>query len=337
MTNPVDHTEWIDRYLRGELRGEELELFERRLKQDAAFALEFNTQKLLAEGIRQVRRDELKRYIAERTRQRVITLPRNKSFLIGIAASVALFAAGWLGWKSVLPKVEKGAVATNNPAAGTNAPDDRISALPPASNAQKDHTLSKEPQEVAAVMVPEVLHEDAEAVSPHEVDDGGMAPVEPAPAATSDAAPELVASVRVALAEWESELSEADMRLDETVTVAKTAPRKAITKTQANQEKAAAATERTPRTVGRDGNTAQTQYDLVFLNIPEPGISYEIKSGNQIILNNLDYLNPLLIRYRSRFFLKSAGQWYELNTQTKGRQALQAVKDKALLLEFGSE
>ncbi len=51
MTSPVDHSEWIDRYLRGELRGEELEVFERRLKQDPQFALEYDSQKLLADGI----------------------------------------------------------------------------------------------------------------------------------------------------------------------------------------------------------------------------------------------------------------------------------------------
>lgn len=335
MTNPVDHSEWIDRYLRGELRGEELELFERRLKQDAAFALEFNTQRLLAEGIRQVRRDELKRYIAQRTRQRVITLPRNKSFLIGIAASVALFAAGWLGWKSVLPKVETGVVASNNPATGANAPEAGIPALPPQSNAQKDHTLSKEPQEVAAVIIPEVLQEDAEGVSLNDANDAGMAAAEPAPAVTPDVAPELVASVWVALAEWEPDQIASDVQMNESVTVAKTAARKAIAKD--NQEKEASTSAPAARSIDRSGNTVQARYDLVFLNVPEPGMSYEIKSGNQIILNNLDYLNPLLIRYRSRYFLKSAGQWYELNMQTKGRQALVAVKDKALLNEFGSE
>ncbi len=331
MTNPVDHSEWIDRYLRGELRGEELELFERRLRQDAAFSLEFNTQKLLAEGIRQARRDELKRYIAQRTRQRVITLPRNRSFLIGIAASIALFAAGWLGWKSVLPKVETSVVASNNPAPGTNAPESGISALPPQSNAQKDHTLSRTQEEVVAVVTPDANQELAEDAPTNFQDDAGVPESDMQLPAPAEPAPELVASVRLALAEWEQNETTAGNTADQvsTTKAMKKVPEKAPT---TSDESFASA----PQTIRRD-NSIQAQYDLVFLKVPEPGISYEIKSGNQIVINNLDYLNPLLIRYRSRYFLKSAGQWYELNMQTKGRQPLVALKDKTLLNEFGNE
>ncbi|MEY3982836.1 MAG: hypothetical protein RL160_393 [Bacteroidota bacterium] len=331
MTNPVDHSEWIDRYLRGELRGEELELFERRLRQDAAFALEFNTQKLLAEGIRQARRDELKRYIAERTRQRVITLPRNRSFLIGIAASIALFAAGWLGWKSVLPKVETSVVASNNPSPGTNAPESGIPALPPPSNAQKDHTQNRAQEELVAVVTPDVAQELVEDAPTNFQDDAGIPESDMPLSAPAEPAPELVASVRLALAEWEQNETMAGNTPDQITTTKamKKVPEKAPT---TSDESPASA----PQTIRKD-NSIQAQYDLVFLNVPEPGISYEIKSGNQIIINNLDYLNPLLIRYRSRYFLKSAGQWYELNIQAKGRQPLVALKDKALLNEFGSE
>jgi hypothetical protein len=337
MTNPVDHSEWIDRYLRGELRGEELDVFERKLKQDPQFALEFNTQKLLADGIKLARKEELKKYIAERTRQRVITLPRNRSFLIGIAASVALFAAGWLGWKSVLPKVETGVAASENPAPGTNAPETRTSTFPPQSNAQKDHTLTQERQDVAAVEPPIVMEENMEDVPVNEeiaagISDDAMEPVQP-----SIPAPELVASVRVALAEWESDQIASEAELNESVTVAKAAPRKAITKTQANQEKTAAATAPASRSVERNGNAAQTPYDLVFLNIPEPGTAYEMKSTQQIQLFNIPYLNPLLIRYKGRHFLRSAGTWYELSIPSKGKLPLNPLKDKALLNEFGSE
>ncbi|MBU6325761.1 MAG: hypothetical protein KJS92_09755 [Bacteroidetes bacterium] len=338
MTNPVDHSEWIDRYLRGELRGEELDVFERKLQQDPQFALEFNSHKLLADAIRAARKEELKRFIAERTRHRVITLPRNRSFLIGLAASIAIFAAGWLGWKSVLPKMQKQEVAANKEQKSGNTADNAPSPDAPQQEKEpQDHTLAYQKQEaVEAIPTPETADEHLA------LEDNQMAPAEADinPPDAPDSNPELVTSVRVALAEWEAEKPAVDVQINETVAVRKVAASKTITKAQEGDDKVAPATAPVPpapRAKTITDNAVQAQYDLVFLNVPEPGTAYEMKSTQQIQLFNITYLNPLLIRYKGRHFLRSAGIWYELSIPSTGKQPLIPLKDKALLNEFGSE
>ncbi len=331
MTSPVDHSEWIDRYLRGELRGEELEVFERRLKQDPQFALEYDSQKLLADGIRLARKEELKRFIAERTRQRVITLPRNRSFLIGLAASIAIFAAGWLGWKSVLPNVQQQELAASK---GQNSGDatgnTKSPQAPQQEKEQQDHTLAYQKQEMETLVpVPAPIEE--EDVSNERMDAPASEGIEPPDA--PDSSPELVASVRVALAEWEAEVPQADVKLKETVTVTKAVPRKSASKALESEERAAT----TVPSIARSGNSSQVQYDLVFLNNNQPGSAYEMIGTQQIQLFNLTYLNPLLIRYQGRHFLRSGDIWYELSIPSTGRLPLIPLKEKALLKEFGSE
>lgn len=337
MTNPVDHSEWIDRYLRGELRGEELDVFERKLQQDPQFALEFNSHKLLADAIRAARKEELKRFIAERTRHRVITLPRNRSFLIGLAASIAIFAAGWLGWKSVLPKMPTQEVAANreqksgNETGNTNAPQPTLQ-----EKEEQDHTLAYQNRNAESTIAPASADVPSEDLTLNDAPAAaGIEPPDPA-----GSAPELVASVRVALAEWEAEKPAVDVQINETVAVRKVAASKTITKAQEGDDKVAPATAPVPpapRAKTITDNAVQAQFDLVFLNVPEPGTAYEMKGTQQIQLFNISYLNPLLIRYKGRHFLRSAGIWYELSIPSTGKQPLIPLKDKALLNEFGGE
>ena len=336
MSNPVDHSEWIDRYLRGELRGEELELFERRLKQDPQFALEFKSQKLLADAIRLARKEELKRFIAARTRHRIITLPRNRTFLIGMAASVAIFAAGWLGWKMVLPTVQKKQVA-----AAPNADKEAPLVNTPANKEAGDHSLAYEPvrPNIEALPAPEESVElDANYNRSADMAEPSMQENAPA-TAEQEPTTELVASIQVALAEWEPARAESDDALNEEIkAVTVTASRNKLQKPAVSRTDKA--TEDVPAAAGAEPKSKPAQqpiYDLVFLNTADAATAFEMKSGRLIYLYNLSYLNPLMMHYQNRHFLKTAGIWYELNLQASGKQNLSPLKDKALLDKFGKE
>jgi hypothetical protein len=72
------HTEWIERYLGGELQGEELEQFIHRLHTDAAFQQEVALQRSIVAQAHQVGREELQKQLKSLHRQLGFAEKKNK-------------------------------------------------------------------------------------------------------------------------------------------------------------------------------------------------------------------------------------------------------------------
>jgi|GEM_PF-5414581 len=65
MANEYKLQDLIDQYLLGTLEGEALDIFKKRLRDDADFAKQVELQKMLVDEIQEVRKAELKEYLAE--------------------------------------------------------------------------------------------------------------------------------------------------------------------------------------------------------------------------------------------------------------------------------
>lgn len=92
MSTHEEHIELFDRYLKGQLAGPEKESFELRLAGDQAFADSFRVHKILALGIRDHGRQELKAYLKEHGKKPDVVgfNPRMRRLSLAMAASVIL-------------------------------------------------------------------------------------------------------------------------------------------------------------------------------------------------------------------------------------------------------
>lgn len=92
MSEDNKHIDQIEQYLNGELKGNELDAFKRRLETDAEFAQEVEMHKALIVGIEEARRDELRAFIKQNAKVRS-GLAINTRWISAVAA-MAVFAIG---------------------------------------------------------------------------------------------------------------------------------------------------------------------------------------------------------------------------------------------------
>jgi len=81
----------FDRYIRGELNGEQLDKFLERLESDLAFKEEYASYHLVVEGIREHERQELRTYMEQKARVRFMGNPWSKTWTYASAAVVMAF------------------------------------------------------------------------------------------------------------------------------------------------------------------------------------------------------------------------------------------------------
>jgi len=89
--NEQERHELFDRYLRGELEEQELDQFLKDLKSDEELENDFQTYRLLVEGIRQHEKEELLLYMRDKARVRFMSNPWSKTWTVASAAVVLAF------------------------------------------------------------------------------------------------------------------------------------------------------------------------------------------------------------------------------------------------------
>ena len=92
MSDDNRHTEQIEQYLNGELKGKEKEAFKRRLETDPDFAAEVTMHQAIIEGIADARREELRAFIKQNAKPRDVQ-PAYTRWVVASAAAV-VFAVG---------------------------------------------------------------------------------------------------------------------------------------------------------------------------------------------------------------------------------------------------
>jgi hypothetical protein len=349
MTRGIDNSELIDRFLRDEMRGEERDVFLRRMETDPAFRLEVESQKLLADAIRLARKNELKRYISEQTKTRTARLRPALVWSLSAAASIAAIAVFWFSLqrynntsesKLAREQVKQQPLpeaSTELPASESNSPDKMIAVAPPppppivAQEIQQDDLGFRE----------DINPPDAPTQAEGEINTASGAPVAPETNATSYE----VATITVAVADFNStEKDQSQSLSQEVVVTTKRSKPAAKVERSANAEPAVreekeseddASRTRSGALVKRD--VVQTSYTLVFINSRD-GVKKAVpEKGNRIQVFNLPYSNPMLIALGGKYYLSTAGQFYQLIPDALTSQNLTPVKDAALLKQLQGE
>jgi hypothetical protein len=347
MTRGIDNSELIDRYLRDEMRGEERDVFLRRMETDPAFRLEVESQKLLADAIRLARKNELKRYIAEQTKTRTARLRPALIWSLSAAASIAAIAAFWFSLqrynntsesKLAREQVKQQPLPEASPelpASEPNSPDKMIAVAPPPPIVAEEI-----PQEDLNYRE-DINLPDAPTQAEGEINTAAGAPVAPEINAPSYE----VATITVAVADFNSTEKDQNQALAQEVVVT-TKRYKPAAKVERNgnaepavrEEKESqddAARPRSGALVKRD--VVQSSYTLVFINSRD-GVKKAVpEKGNRIQVFNLPFSNPMLIALGGKYYLSTAGQFYQLLPDVLTSQNLTPVKDAALLKQLQGE
>ena len=351
MTRGIDNSELIDRFLRDEMRGEERDVFLRRMETDPAFRLEVESQKLLAEAIRLARKNELKRYIAEHTQTGSARLRPVWVWSLSAAASIAAVAVSWFSWQHYNDSKQQFAQQDVRQEVPQTAP-----VSPESERIQRDRAIARTTPSPAQAEVPlavneppPVQQEDIEANYSVE-ESAGISAGPPVVVSTEkeDANERyVVATIVVAVADYnmaakdEAE-AESLSRQDVVVTKrVKTSGKETNRATTAQPATSRPATEqddasnRKPVTVDR--NAVQSNYTLVFINSKDGAQKAQAESGKRILLYNLPYNNPMLITLGGKHYLGTAGLFYALQPELTTPQMLTPVKDAALLKTLQGE
>ncbi|MBI1306690.1 MAG: hypothetical protein GC181_08760 [Bacteroidetes bacterium] len=115
--------ETIDLYLRGELIGEDLDLFKIKLREDSSFALQVQLQKAIIEEIQVVREAELRKIFAKKNSNRKgLIIPFNRKVL-SVAAVILSITAIAMVLKMYLPKMDIAGSKNEDPAVVDNSVD----------------------------------------------------------------------------------------------------------------------------------------------------------------------------------------------------------------------
>ena len=346
MTRGIDNSELIDRFLRNEMRGEERDVFLRRMETDPAFRLEVESQKLLADAISLARKNELKRYIADHTQTRSVRLRPALVWSLSAAASIAALAVFWFTWQRYDGSKEQFA-----------RQDVRQDATQPAPTAteterlQRDRAIANTTPSPAQAEVPLAVNEpppvqqediDANVSVEESIGVSSGPPIAPSSEKEDGNERYVVATIVVAVADYnmatkdeaETEsLSRQDVVVTKRVRTSGKESNRATTAQPATGQDDAE--NRKPVTVDR--NTVQSNYTLVFINSKDGVQKAQAESGKRILLYNLPYNNPMLIALGGKHYLGTAGLFYALQPELPTAQMLTPVKDAALIKTLQGE
>jgi hypothetical protein len=351
MTKGIDNSELIDRYLRDEMRGEEREVFMRRLENDPVFKLEFETQKLLAEGIRLARKQELKKFIAEKTRTRSVLLSTSKVYLLAAAASIVALAFFWVTFRyfneqrqSFLAKEKQ-------------APQDKTATLPETAKPEVAGGQSNGGGELAVnkTVKPTVepappleefpsdlqLQDRAASVeSAYEVSGNQNADHPNTGKSDRTSEPRIVARVTVAMADFTPQaviVRDDAENLRESEVVRSQTDKELRRKVERSTQTPVPASQPEILTDRVSIKQPQDQYTLVFMVSADEQARAIVKAGNQLEIYNIAFGNPMLIKLNQRHFIASAGKYYSIAMNNNSAQVLQPVSDPQVLKQLNGE
>lgn len=307
----------IDQYLRGELEGAALEEFLRKLQGDPELKQDVEFRRLLASGIHNYGRNELKKYIRERTNhRRVMRISRRVWFYA--AAAVGLILVSGIAVIMVNQGKHSGVPASEIATADTTV-----------SENQEDPALAKNKTVVpgtAETPLNDPGVEDTTRIAMIEE----VQPESVIPEAVTVASNISVIPIRIQPLTKEPEGTRAPVQVGR--------PKKAedeVVMSQGRMDSLMAEHSGSMKPVYTSGDDDAAKFRLSFLETREgqPAVSFrkgEI-AGNDVTVYNLPYDNPLIFNYQSRYFLKTGDKFYEIKTGSSGIQPVKAITDPALI------
>jgi hypothetical protein len=333
--------ELIDRYLRGELQGSELEAFMTKLQSDDTFRAAVSEQEKVAAAIYALGRARMKQYLAEKTRHRGSFFISKKAWYFAAASVILVALATTLFLWKVSPEMQQKIpfVKTESDTATKEKLDeDKWTLQTPSEKTSKDTSAN---EEIIALNQEEEL-------PPMETDDAGSASV-----AVEPPEPIIIASNVQAVAISLLSQTEAQKSL-KTEAMEMKRPRAADADVQPTTAKPIAKAKQS----GREENAnveykqpeqtrskkAAMRFSLTFFETPRNAPMVQVEKYNDMYFvrcYDIVYGNPLVYELQNRYFLQSGNKVYELlnlpaqNGQKSPSVAATEVKDPAILNMIG--
>lgn len=322
--------ELIDKYLRGELQGRELDSFLKTLEHDPILKKDVELQLLMVRAIQERGSAELKRYIRMRTTQKRVMRVSHKTWYSAVAAlAIILLAAVFILVRQNPASKNESGIAMNDTA--NNAPK-----LSPAASADD----AKNPQGngmIAMTDVPDANQRTEENAAASDAffenqlqENEAVAiamniPVIPIRIQSTTAAETMsMPPKQLGTRHTKTEGSSADQ--DESPEDSKYMIDSNIARSKAD----IAAALKTQNTV--------SQFKLSFANTEDaiPQVVVNKRSGNEVTLAdlmvyNLPYDNPQVLNLSDRYFLKAGDRYYEININRTDSQKVKPVTDTQVL------
>ncbi|MBS3914659.1 MAG: hypothetical protein KG003_09170 [Bacteroidetes bacterium] len=334
MENPELNNDLIDKYLRDELEGAELDSFLAKMESDSAFKKDVEFRKILVRGIQEHGAAQLKNFIRQRTTQRkIMTISFNTWYYAAAAVAILLVASTvllWVGQKNEMQGTEIADVKKTEP-------KEQI----PASGNEPAQVVTGNKSELADSTKSEtyLALEDANNSGSGAVDTDrdGVAESD-----QTNAYPDVVMiASNIPVIPIQIEPATSEMKI-ESSSVPQS--RKPVLK----REKEATADKNvlvdsglnwSVETIAKadsDNETVIPRFNLSFGNTrdakPQIELLKKSNSGtNDLMVYNLPYDNPIILNYNNKFYLKTGDKYYEFNLNKAKKQAVAAVTDKNIL------
>ncbi len=333
----------IDRYLRGELQGAELETFMTKLQSDPDFKLQVEQHEKMAAAVYAFGHAQMKRYLQEKTRHRgIFNLSRKTWYFAAASVMLVAFSAAIILWKlnpGIQPehnntvRTEKAADSAEKQASEFVTTDSGVKKVN-ADTGKETEMLVQNSEDVMPPMETDDAGSTAEVADPEPII---IASNVQAVAITLFNQAEAQKSLKTEASEMKrSRTAEADAQPQPAVT-AQTAKAK-----QSGRAESAGNDYKQPEQT-RSKKTAM-RFSLTFCQTPRNTPMVEIEKYNDMYFvrcYDIVYGNPLVYEWQNRYFLHSGIKVYELlnlpvqNGQKTAGAPAQEVTDQSILKLIG--
>jgi len=335
------HTDMIDRYLRGELQGDELQAFMTKLQSDPTFKQQVENQGKIAAAIYSIGYAEMKQYLRQKKIHKGMFRLSSKTWYFA-AASVMLiaFSAAIIIWK-----LNPGLKTEQNSTAETRKAADSSKEQNPEFAATERGVKKVNPD--TARDTESILQNNEELTAAMESDDAGSK------AQAADQEPIIIASNVQAVAIVLSNPADAQKSLKtEASEMNRTRAVESDVQHTTSGQTAKAGKAGPAESVSRDYKQPEQikskripmRFSLTFCETPRNKSMLEIDRFNDIYFVrcfDIVYGNPLVYEWQNRYFLHSGLKTYELknlptvNGQKSPLKETTEVTDPAILKLIG--
>lgn len=333
MENQDLLNELKDRYLRGELSGEELSSFEQRMQSDPEFKKEMDFRALLVKGIQESGAAQLKQFIRNRTTQKKVMLISFRTWYYAAAAVALLLVSSTVVlWISQTQAVKNEAIAQNRSESEPAEVPNQVTQPAPQLDATKSKAIDSAKPDLTDMVA--TNEESAAGNSSGDVIAPPVAQTEDYPDVVMIATNIPVIPIRIEPAAENYSATEI-----------KSIPQKNGTYTRKKSEEAVAGktTKDTglrwsPETIAKASEDKEdnTRFSLNFANTRDAKPQMEVRQknnneSNEVYVYNLPYDNPIILEYNNKYYLKTGSSYYEFQLRSGKKQSVAPVTDKVLL------
>ncbi len=311
----------IDRYLRGELQGKQLEDFLRTLENDQVLKKEVEFRQLLVQGIQEHGGAQLKNFIKQRTAEK-------RGLKVGFRNWY--YAAAAIGLILIGSTVVFYNLKQNNPAhdAVANSKQETIQATPSENGIPSGPSESSVKQKSESPTIADNLQDNMTPL-PGTSDANGSAESSTPEDIQNSNTFMPIASMAVIPIRIDSPMERANMSTKGAGSQLPVKKRKT-----AESDSDSAFDDNAVEKV-KTQLAATNKFKLNFYNTKDatPQVSTNSKDPNntEILVYNLPYDNPLLFTYQNKMYLRTGNKYYEIDITKDGTRKVTAVTDQALL------